>query len=510
MRNLLFFCLFVLILVFYVSVYATPISDINFLLATISQDSHHNTILSGYIDLDELPSKLKKQVVSMGYKPGDLVPAKCMLSSRQSKKGIISILVPPAKDLASKNRKDWKKLGSFHPILFDTLEKWKKRNEASSEIKDPNAIETHIAALKDNSQAVRSRAIVALGKLNDPRAIGLLIGALNDVNRFVRDDATNVLGRIKDPRAVEQLIAALKDTNSVRVRSGAASALGRIKDPRAVEPLIAALKDDNYSVRQKSAWALGNIKDLRSVEPLIAALKDDDSGVRRNAVNALGEIKDPRSIELLIAALQDTNWKSQSSVKSTLDKIDPNWANTEAAKQSVFDFVAALKDTNSATIRKSAATALGYLKNPHAAEPLIDAMKDEDRYVRMNVISALGNIGDTSAVKPLIAELEAPNNKNWASHAMGKIKDPRAEEPLIATLKDTNSVFVRSSAAEALGKIKDPRAVEPLIAALNDKYSDVRTNALKALRQITGRGLLKYDSWIKWWDENKESFMKNL
>ncbi len=65
-------------------------------------------------------------------------------------------------------------------------------------------------------------------------------------------------------------------------------------------------------------------------------------------------------------------------------------------------------------------------------------------------------------------------------HCSRKINDTRAVEPLIQALKDNNS-YVRCCAALALGEIKDKRAVEPLILALKDNNSYVREDAALAL-----------------------------
>jgi len=76
-------------------------------------------------------------------------------------------------------------------------------------------------------------------------------------------------------------------------------------------------------------------------------------------------------------------------------------------------------------VRRMAAWALGSLDADVAITALIDALKDQDKEVRISAADALGNIG------------------------------PEAKEalpPLIAALKDQNEM-VRGQAAEALGKI---------------------------------------------------------
>jgi HEAT repeat protein len=101
-------------------------------------------------------------------------------------------------------------------------------------------------------------------------------------------------------------------------------------------------------------------------------------------------------------------------------------------------------------------------------------MQDEDSSLRGWAASALGEIGDTRAVEPLIAALQdqVPVVREWAAQALGEIGDARAVEPLIAALQDEDP-DVRKIAAGALGQIRDARAVEFLLAALEDKNQEM-------------------------------------
>ncbi|MCD5401319.1 HEAT repeat domain-containing protein, partial [candidate division NPL-UPA2 bacterium] len=160
-------------------------------------------------------------------------------------------------------------------------------------------------------------------------------------------------------------------------------------------------------------------------------------------------------------------------------------------------------------VRLRAAWALGKIGKP-AVEPLIAALKDEDSDVRESAATALWKIGDPRAVTPLITALgdEDERVRRNAAEALGRIGDPRAVEPLIAALRDEDS-DVRESAALALGKTRDPRAVKPLIAALRDEDRDVRESAAWALEEITGKYFGEdVARWQKWWEENKEAFLK--
>jgi len=64
--------------------------------------------------------------------------------------------------------------------------------------------------------------------------------------------------------------------------------------------------------------------------------------------------------------------------------------------------IKALEDENA---RMGVAEALAKIGEP-AVEPLINAIKDEDKYVRSFVAIALANIKDERAVKPLINDLK--------------------------------------------------------------------------------------------------------
>jgi HEAT repeat protein len=122
-----------------------------------------------------------------------------------------------------------------------------------------------------------------------------------------------------------------------------------------------------------------------------------------------------------------------------------------------------------------------------AVEPLIAVLKDNDWWVQRDAAEALGKIGDTRAVDPLIAN---ENNIENVSYLLALQEWEKlikfgeaAVEPLIAVLKDKDSE-IRENSAEALGEIGDARAVDPLIAALKDNDKDVRWHAASALGEI--------------------------
>ncbi|MCP4370561.1 MAG: HEAT repeat domain-containing protein, partial [Deltaproteobacteria bacterium] len=100
-----------------------------------------------------------------------------------------------------------------------------------------------------------------------------------------------------------------------------------------------------------------------------------------------------------------------------------------------------------------------------------------------------------------------------AAEALGSIGDSRAVEPLITTLKDENSQ-VRSRAAEALGKIGDKKAIQALTITLQDWYAGKTVaNALSKLgwqpNSIEDKvhflvAERKFNNLIMMWDQTKK------
>ena len=318
-------------------------------------------------------------------------------------------------------------------------------------------------------------------------------GLRESEGREVRQEAAWALAQLGDARAVGPLIATLKDNDSERnVLAEVAGGLVKIGVP-AVEPLIAALKDGDANMHAWAARVLGKIGDARAVEPLIAALKDSEAHVRESAAKALEKM----------------GWRpDQDETGAAYWVANQQWDKCAAiGAPAVVLLITALKDGDFCV--RGAASALGQIGDARAVKPLIAALKCRDASTRSSAASALGQISDARAVKPLIAALKdseayvresaakALEKMGWrpgqdesgavhwvVNHQWDKCVEigAPAVAPLIAALK-SSSHKVRGAAEGALVKIGTP-AVELLIAALKDCDSSIRLSAERALGQI--------------------------
>jgi HEAT repeat protein len=252
----------------------------------------------------------------------------------------------------------------------------------------------------------------------------------------------------------------------------------------------------------------------KDIQGLGKALKDPDPADRVRAVRALASIGGSQAVEQLIAALTDPSDEVWNEAREALEHTGP---------LALVPLIAALKDSNSSTIRQSAAWVLGDIGDEQAIDALIGSLQDQNGIVRFNAVKALVKINAARAVEPLVAalndedsdvrliarvELEgiglpampaliaalgdtAPNARIQAAYALAELGEkfvgtPSVDssvEPLIASLSDPERV-VRQNATWALARIADKRATGPLIACLSDSFEKVRQNAAWGLGRI--------------------------
>jgi HEAT repeat protein len=185
--------------------------------------------------------------------------------------------------------------------------------------------------------------------------------------------------------------------------------------------------------------------------------------------------------------------------------LDATRAMQMIGKPAVKSLIAALKSRD-LQVRKAAAIALGEIGDPSAVEPMIAMMREgvklghlldsgaqyrrheaEEMSKALEILSKSGR----SSIEPLLSTVEgkAINVRKEAVRKLGSFKDQLALDPLLKDLYDEDVV---KEAILALGKIGDPRAVEPLSNMLKAKDVDIRYSAASALGNIGDPRALDY------------------
>ncbi len=138
-------------------------------------------------------------------------------------------------------------------------------------------------------------------------------------------------------------------------------------------------------------------------------------------------------------------------------------------------------------LRRSAAFALGNIRDPRVIEPLTKAVRDWDPEVRRWAMLGLGRSGDPASVPVLVNGLREPGRpeRQAATEALAMLGAP-AVPALVKALGHYNP-DTQCAAAATLGRIADTRAVGPLIRALKAPEMRQRMAAAHALGELATR-----------------------
>lgn len=299
------------------------------------------------------------------------------------------------------------------------------------------------------------------------RSLPYLITQLDTDGPRERHALEDILVRIGEP-AVEPLIDALGEelerTDTLRGARMAAGILGRLDDERATPALCAAARHADWKVRSSVASALGRVGSADGVDGLVRLLADRNEIVRKSAAVAIRRMatepeppKDPTT-----APHGDTEQSADpEDAAEEYERLLARHDRSIAARNAVMDdvvvraLVRALGD-NYYHVRYSAASALTGIGSD--ALPLLIGVANVGRGPeRLMALSAIGSIGDDSALGPLneLLEDESWTVRAFAAEAIGKIvPDRRARKALSKLLASEDHPFVSMRAGDALAPME--------------------------------------------------------
>lgn len=165
-------------------------------------------------------------------------------------------------------------------------------------------------------------------------------------------------------------------------------------------------EDPNSDVKLWAARILGNIGDPEAVPALTAAL-DSPKEVREEVANALQKIGEDHATGAFAEALPDASAGTQIFLLVELESLQ----DTDAIPA-----IVEVARGDSTFVAEAAATALGGLGDPAAAEPLRDLALDEslDPQVRQAAIRALGRLDAPEAAEAQQAVVEGLEGQQGA------------------------------------------------------------------------------------------------
>ncbi len=267
-----------------------------------------------------------------------------------------------------------------------------------------------------------------------------------DVEEVVRTyiDACKIITNkeMGEDEEAEKLLKKFGDPKNdpAEIRSSIGNVLSRLGEP-SVRPLLKAINNSDLDiVRNDVTSVIQNIGEP-AVETLIASMDPDQYEVSLCIIEALGYIGDPRAIDPLMSVV----------------KGEEGWGEYES---------------------EIAMYSLEVIGKP-AVEPLIELLQSKMHYanesVQADAAEALGIIGDTSAVDPLVEMLDSKSTEMRMAAAKGLayFNDIRAVKVLEGAMSDSRLDIIAGACMYFIRK-GEPSSEDTLIKALN-KYGDSDT-----------------------------------
>lgn len=250
------------------------------------------------------------------------------------------------------------------------------------------------------------------------------------------------------------------------------------------QDLKARLESSDPAVRLDAVRRLAVEYPSGSLDSFISAATDSDEYVRERAVQALGQSGSERAIPVVLAAAEDpadfVRWRAVQALNNLGVRDLPGP-------------LARLVDDNFWRVRVAAFQLLGQIGRAKlvSSSPELAAAP-----------------GGEQIRKLLLAGLDDPDERARlaAARALALVRDSAAYDPLVALLAE-GGMFTRDEAALGLGDLGDTRAVAPLIAALEARENSAsvegsdwaRWGAAVALRQLTGQDFrINAAKWRDW------------
>jgi len=273
----------------------------------------------------------------------------------------------------------------------------------------------------------------------------------------VVDPDARIVGEVSLKAAGDMLRAQLSQAPTARGRWLAAQALAGLDDPATIESLGRTLADEEafWGTRAECAAALGKLRARESFDALKAALHTGHPKVRRAVLDALGRFRTTDALEAMRPlALRDDSYLVEAEAARSLGKTrQPAAFDTlvdlldraswfDVVRAGAIDGLAALRDERAvphmATLvryghppraRRAAVMSLPKLASDRKTRETIEQLLDDgDPLLRVEVVRALGELGDAKARPSLRDRLEVdldPRVRRRIREVLRDLAEPR-------------------------------------------------------------------------------------
>jgi len=293
---------------------------------------------------------------------------------------------------------------------------------------------------------IRAYVAYAIGKIGNPESLDVLMASLKSrsIGRVVKRSIAIAVGTCGAKATDDMQQKAVKSLQRFLNKSGgdpsgenfAIIALSQIGTKPALDSLIKLCDGGKYGQRPYAALGLGThvwykdrAAERKEGEPMDKAMRGK---IRDTLVKLSQKYKDSdtKAAFMVARGLLKDKTAIAECVKLVSRKGDPvlrgfccvSLGLIGESSENVKDALGiAIQERKSTDLRRDAATALGLLRDADAVKTLIDELKRAKSFaVQGQLITAIGTIGDHTAIDPLIEILDNTNRPS-ASRAMAAV-----------------------------------------------------------------------------------------
>jgi ATP:ADP antiporter, AAA family len=349
--------------------------------------------------------------------------------------------------------------------------------------------------LHHESPEVRARALRAAGGMRAESANHWLRGierSLKDSDGEVRLAAVRAMAALHREDATEVMRGFLKDADPVMVVTAAcglaesASPDDRLAAEEALRELASYTREQAVPIRLEVAHSLGYVRDPKFRALLVPLMFDADLSVAREAIRSAGLLGPPDSDFLFLPPLV-------SLMRNRLLKAAARQVLVEYGEQVVDPLAYFLRDTDEDVwVRRHVPSTLALVPSQKALDVLVEALSDNDGFVRFKAITAIERLRRTApqlTIDPAVIERQILQETTRAFGAMtlhhnlfvGHGLDGTSLLALALTEKRQRAV---DRMFRLLGMLHTPEDINAVRAALASPDSRLRSGAVEYLDNL--------------------------
>ena len=330
-----------------------------------------------------------------------------------------------------------------------------------------------------------SRAAFSLWVIGNPKATEGLLEIITSSEDNISKQGAFFALRTSIKGNIPQILIEFLSHDEPSIVEETVKLLGEIENPQAAHHLIKLLGKEDIppSLCSNIARSLGQLGDNSAFESLIELIvKDQDSSsydfllCQHESARALGRINPERAFLRLIDELNSQDYKLCQRISNAIENLEIYDA-TPTILQKIDELADSPDDIATFYyIAWSIAKLLVKLCNKSTIPSLIKLLKSKLPEIRKSAAFALGEIGDESAISPLLKSLDyillSDDDKRYMYFALAKLDYVEARSKVIDSLS-SNDFHMACEAAKILAEIQSLEATPDLQRLLDEEHMDL-------------------------------------